>query len=200
MTEPYKPEWAKRLEEWGKGMEAKYGRRSVHPSNSSPEEWNSDDSFQQTPSDKEHYTHHAHRWSKDPSPSWQRQNNPVGTIVGDIISYFIITYAPLYFPTFFLSGYSAVRIVIILSILVHISVSLVLLIIPIRPLYYLGHTIMNLAGLTSMVVMVSIFPFNVPYGLGYIVQIALWIAIAIVAIVTLFEFLNIFGSDSHYEC
>ena len=193
MTEPYKPEWAKRLEEWGKEMEAKYGRHSRrHPEpGEGTRTENLDSSCGQNDGNK--------KWHEG-RPGWQRQNNPVGEIVGNIISYFIITYAPLYFPTFFLPGYSAVRTVIILSILVHIGVSFVLLILPIRPLYYLGHTIMNLAGLTSMVVMVSIFPFNVPYGLGYIVQIALWIAIAIVAIVTLFEFLNIFGSDSHYEC
>ncbi len=184
MTKDYEPKWAKRLEDWGKEIEAKCSRCSSGEK-SEPKDSSRHDS--------------NNKVEKDSRPKWQRENNPVGEIVGNIISYFIVTYVPAYFPGFFLEGFSAVRTVILLSIAIHILVSLVLLILPLRPLYYLGHTIMNIAGLASMVVMVTIFPFNFSGTIGTIVQFALWVAIVIVAIVTIFEFLNIFGNDTQYD-
>jgi len=189
MAQEYKPEWAKRVEEWGKEMEKKYGdhhHRHPEPGEGTRTE-NLDSSCGQNDENKSR--------PKDNRPRWQRQNNPIGEIVGNIISYFIVTYAPIYFPGFFLDGYPAVRTVIVLSVIVHIATSLVILILPIRPVFYLGRTVLSLAGLVSLAVMATIFPFNIPYGLGHIAQFALWIVFVIVAIVTLFEFLNIFSAD-----
>ena len=110
-----------------------------------------------------------------------------------------MTYAPLYFPSFFLEGYSAVRIIIILSIIVHIIVSFLVLVIPVRSFHYLGRTITNIASVISMIVMVTIFPFNISTGLSHLIQFAFWIIIAILSAVTLFDFLNIFGSDRYHD-
>jgi hypothetical protein len=196
MAKDYEPEWAKKMEEWGKEMEAKYGRHFDRAHSHPREDGDLGDSSQQASNNKEHYTHHEHTWPGDTRPRWQRRNNPVGDIVGNIISYFIVTYVPQYFPGFFLPGFSAVRIVIILSIVVHIAVSFVLIFLPVRPLFYFGHTIMDLASLVSMVVTVTIFPFNISGSLSHIIQLVIWVIIVIVAVVTLFEFLNIFGDDS----
>jgi len=126
---------------------------------------------------------------------WKKNFSPVGDIFGLLISYLIITYAPAYFPGFFLEGWSAVYIVIIFSIIIHVAVDLILLVLQYRPFYYLGQVITGIAGIISMMVMVTIFPFNFPGNIGAIVQFALWIAIVIVAICTIFDFLKIFTPE-----
>lgn len=162
MTKDSTPEWAKRLEAWGREMETKYGDSSKNKA--------------------------------DGKRDWKREN-PGSTIVSNIISYLLITYVPPYFPGFFLEGWSAVRAVIVSVILVNIAVGVILLIAPVRPIYHLGHVIMEIAGVVSMVTIVTIFPFNFPGTIGHIVQFGLWVAIAVVSIVAFFEFLKIFGGD-----
>lgn len=162
MSKNSQPEWAKRLEDWGHEMEAKYGN-------------------------------HA-KTSPEKVAEWKREN-PGSTIISNIISYLLVTYVPPYFPGFFLTGFSAVRAVIVAVVLVNIAVSVVLLVIPLRPVYHLGHVIMELAAVVSMVTMVTIFPFNFPGTIGHIVQFGLWIAIVVVSIVAFFEFLKIFGDN-----
>jgi len=186
MTKEYKPEWAKNLEDWGKRMEDRYGSKSSSRpcSNDNGGCKGSDPAQGPTLQDK---------------PSWKKNFSPLGDIFGQLISYFVVTYAPAYFPNFFLEGWSAVYIVIIFSIIIHVAVDLILILLQYRPFYYLGQVIRDIAGVISMVVMVTIFPFNFPGNIGAIVQFALWIAIVIVAICIIFDFLKIFIPEKDFK-
>ena len=182
MTSEYKPEWAKRLESWGKEMERKYGSggssRCCSGSSEETRTENLDSSCGQNDMGK---------------AGWRKNSNPVGDLFGQLISYLVITYVPAYFPGFFQAGWAAVYTVFLYVILVHVAVDVVQIFIKARPIYFLGRIITNVASLVSMVVMVTIFPFNFPGNVGVIVQFGLWIAIAIVSIVTFFEFFKIFS-------
>jgi len=171
MSKENMPKWAKKLEDWGKEMEKKYGGKSGESSFSA--------------------TGEQSQCSNNKS-EWKRQN-PVGEIFGQLISYFMLTYIPPYFPGFFLEGWSVVYTVSVFAIIIHVAVNLLQIVLTARPFYQLGKVIMELTGIVSMAVMVTIFPFNFPGNIGIIVQFALWIAIVILAIVTLFDFLKIFS-------
>lgn len=168
MAQGFETRWEKKAEDWAKKVEEKFSGK------------------EQGECEK----------AEDVRPKWQKNYNPAGDLVGQGISYLIITYAPVYFASFFLTGWTAVYTVIFYSILVHVVVDVISIFLKARPFYYLGRVVANIAGVISMVVMVTIFPFSFPGSVGGIVQFALWVAIAIVAVVTLFEFVNIFGSDS----
>lgn len=185
MAKEYKPEWVKNIEDWGKRMEEKYDSKNTCHSEYSEE--SRPGSFDNYQDDKESV--------KIKKPYWERNLNPVGDLVGQLISYLIATYVPPYFPGFFTTGWSAVYIVIVYSILVHVAVDVVRIFIKSRPVYYLGQVVTNIAGIVSMIVMVTIFPFNFPGNIGSIAQFALWVVIVIVSIVTIFDFFNIFGRD-----
>jgi hypothetical protein len=179
------PEWAQRFEDWGKRMEAKYG--SSNSSNDSAHEKSEQEPLSNSSADSQE--------AKAYVPQWRRDRHPLGDIFGQFISFLIITYAPRYFPDFFQPGYAAVYTILLISIFVHVAVDLVQFVFNSKPIYYLGQVITNIAGVISMIVMVSIFPFNFPGTLGTIVQFALWIAIVIVSIVTVFQFFQIFAPD-----
>lgn len=181
MTKENMPEWAKNLKEWGEGMERKYGGHS-HSNDKEA------DSSQPASNNKRCRP-------KDTRPEWEKRYNPVGDIVGQFISYLIITYIPIYFPGFFLTGWSAVYTVLIYSIIVHVVVDLFLVILRAKPFYYLGQVITNIATIVATVTMVTLFPFNFPGTVGSIVQFALWIVIVILSIVTFFDFLKIFSPE-----
>lgn len=167
MKKEYKPEWAKRLEDWGKRMDDKYGDSTKCDSCGVND--------------------------KGEKQGWEKRYNPVGDIFGQFISYLLITYIPVYFPGFFSSAYSALYIVLIYSIVIHVAVDIVLIFLRSKPFYYLGQVITNITSIAAMIVMVTIFPFNFPGTVGDIVQFALWIAIGIVSLVTVFDFLKIFS-------
>lgn len=176
----YKPEWAEKLEAWGRKMEEKYG---------------SGDSGSCCAPDKDEKDCNADICNDEKKPVWQKNSNPVGDLFGQFISYLVITYVPAYFPNFFQTSWSAVYTVFLYVILVHVAVDVVQLFIKARPIYYLGQVVTNIASIVSMVVMVTIFPFNFPGNIGIIVQFGLWIAIGIVSIVAFFDFFKIFGQD-----
>ena len=188
MAKENMPEWAKRLENWGKRMEARYGNKSEKSCYSEQSEESRPGSFAGAQDDKNKtQTYGTYR-------RWKRQN-PIGDMFGQLVSYLIFTYIPPYFPGFFLSGWSAVYTVIVFSILIHVAVDLLLIILTAKPFYYLGQVVTNIAGIVSMIVMVTIFPFNFPETVGNIIQFVLWFVIAILAIVTVFDFLKIFSPD-----
>jgi hypothetical protein len=185
MTTDKKPEWAKRLEDWGKEMEKRFSPKSCPPSEGG-----------QAPSPNDTNENISGEAVKVDKSSWKRNNNPVGDIIGQLISYLVITYVPTYFPDFFLTGWSVVYGIIVYSIIIHVAVDIFLIVFNSRPIYYLGQVITNLAAVVSMLVMVTIFPFNFIGNIGYLVQLGLWIAIIVVSIVTLVDFLKIFLTNT----
>jgi len=173
----YKPEWVKKLETLGEDLEKKYG------------------SSRSDSNDKESECH-TDNCEEVRKPEWRKYGNPPGDLFGQLISYLVITYVPAYFPDFFQTGWSAVYPVLLYVILIHVVVDFIQILIKARPIYYLGQVITNIASVVSMVVIVTIFPFNFPGNVDIIVQFGLWIAIAVVSIVSFFEFFKIFGLDS----
>ena len=164
MTKEYKPEWVKNLEDWGKKTEEKFDKA----------ECNADDKK-------------IHK-----KPAWEKNTESIGDLFGQFICYLLITYIPPRFPGFFLSGWSAVYTVALCVIVINVIVDIITLLIKAKPIYYLGQVVTNAASVVSMIVVVSIFPFNFPGNIGVIVQFALWIAIVVVFIVTFFDFFKIF--------
>lgn len=145
------PEWAQKIEEWGKQVEAKFDRK---------------------------------RPEKQKKPKHERKSEFLGSIFGNFIALLIVNAAPNYFPGFFTDSYPAALWVMNTVLIITIFVTAILLIFSPKWFYLLAQAAMNAISVVSIVVLVSLFPFNIPFGLSTIVRFALAISAGVVIITT----------------
>jgi hypothetical protein len=107
---------------------------------------------------------------------WEKRGERIGDFIGNFIALLIINIAPVWWPDFFTSSYPGVLTVVNTVILMQIIISAIMLIFSIKWIYYLGQSATNLLGFISLVTIMVIFPFNVPYGLSYLVRLGLCVA------------------------
>lgn len=143
------PEWAQKIEDWGRQVEAKFDRKA-------PE--------------------------KQKKPKHERKSEFLGSIFGNFIALLVVNAAPGYFPGFFTDSYPAALWVMNTVLVITIFVTAILLVFSPKWFYLLAQAAMNAISVVSIVVLVSLFPFNIPFGLSTVVRFALTILAVIVAI------------------
>lgn len=124
------------------------------------------------------------KFSKPKKEPWLRSGELFGEIFGDVIGLLVVNLAPVFFPNFFTSSYSSLLAVANTVIVMQILISSFLFLLRIDWIYYLGKSAHVLLGFVSVAAGVAIFPFNVPYGIGYLFRFALGIVAVVCLIVS----------------
>lgn len=114
---------------------------------------------------------------------WEKKSEFVWNIAFSLVWLYVINNIQAWLPGYFTESYPALLAVANPVIIIQIVIYVILFLVGLRWVYYLGKSAENVFGLISVVTAIVIFPFNIPFGLTYIVRFGLTIATVVMAIV-----------------